>query len=361
MYNWTWIPLLTVAGVLLPLLFPTGRVLSPAWGKVAWLSIGAALLGITGQALTPGRLESFPLIENPLGMQGLPDGLEWVGLIALMGLALASGASQFLRYRRAASEERHQIKWFAFAAALVGCCFIVSGLAEGPLYELRQPIATTMLLSMSFVPIAAAIAVLRYRLYEIDFLINRTFVYVPLTALLAGVYVAMSGLLGGLLQEVTAQGSEASAAVSTLTVVALLTPLKNQFQAVVDRRFKEAPDPAKELNRLRDQARAYAEVADLDQFIEHYLEQLALAFGASGSKLRLTAGEEYVYASGDEPLEMRLEAPLTRGGRLVGTLGISARPDAHPYSHADDAALQEYAAVAAQVISLHSRAVSAGR
>jgi hypothetical protein len=352
-YNWIWIPLMLTAGVLLPLIFPDGRVLTAAWKRVAWLAAAAAVLAVAGEALASGPLDAFPVVDNPLDAGPLSPVATAVGLTLLLLCVAASVASQFVRYRRASDDERHQIKWVAFAAALVAVSFVLAGLAEGPLHAVRKPFQTAMLLSLALMPIATGVAVLRYRLYEIDFLINRTFVYVPLTALLAGMYVALSGLLGALLREVTAQGAESSVvAVSTLAVVALLTPLKNLLQAIVDRRFKDPPAPDRELNRIRDQARSYVEVADAGRFLARYIEQLVLAFNARGGAFAFHDVRRTV-AAGEWPLTPALEAQLMHEDRALGSLTLGPRRDSRAYTAGERTALEDHARVAASVVALH--------
>jgi hypothetical protein len=355
-YNWLWIPMILTAGVLLPLIFPDGRMLTSVWKRVAWLAGATAVLTIAGESLTSGPLDAFPLIDNPLTAGPLGPIATAVGLPLLLLCIAASVASQLVRYRRASDDERHQIKWVAFTAALVAVAFVLAALAEGPLYAVRKPFQTAMLLSLALMPIATGVAVLRYRLYEIDFLINRTFVYVPLTALLAGMYVALSGLLGALLREVTDQGAESSVvAVSTLTVVALLTPLKNLLQTIVDRRFKDPPAPDRELNRIREQARSYVEVADAGRFLARYIEQIVRAFNARGGAFALDVpGRVHrTVAAGQWPLTSALEAQLTHEDRALGSLTLGPRRDSRGYTAGERAALEDHARVAASVVALH--------
>jgi hypothetical protein len=354
-FNWSWVPAVGLAGVYFPLLFPDGHVLSPGWRKVAYVGLPAILATIASLALRPGPLEEFPAVENPLGISWVPEFAPWFAIIVLFGCAILAAYSQFLRYRAAVEDERHQIRWVAAVAALVTATFVIAGLAEGPLNEWALQLQTAFMLSIALLPIATGIAVLRYRLYDIDILINRTIVYVPLTALLAGLYIAVIGILRSFLEGTIDASSDVSIALSTLLVVALVTPLKNQFQAVVDRRFKEAPDPARELNRLREQARAYVDVADMDRFLSRYLDELVRTFGARGGSIEVAHMDvDVARRTVGEPEPVALAVDLERQGEPLGTLALAARADARPYTAADSAAVQSYAQTAAQLIALAS-------
>ncbi len=263
-FNWLWVPLVGVVAICFPLLFPDGRLLNDMWRRVL---IGGALatgIATAAIALRPGPLDPFDTIQNPLALNGVPVSLTEAALLPVPLVAAIAVASQFARYRGASNEQRHQIKWAAMAAAIIALLFAAVTVVEirtaAP--QFPQWLATSFVLSMSALPLATAVTVFRYRLYDIDIILNRTLVYVPLTAGLAGLYVSMSGLLRTLLTNVTDAGSDAAIAMSTLMIVAILTPAKNKLQTIVDRRFKEAPDPQKALRGLTEQARSFADIAD---------------------------------------------------------------------------------------------------
>jgi hypothetical protein len=186
----------------------------------------------------PHPLEGFEPLQNPYAVGGgLADALEVIANIAfvlMLGGILASATSLVLRFRRARGLERQQLKWVASAAGFLGVAF-----ASGPLLfwyigdAAWEPI---LLLSIATIPIAAGIAILRYRLYEIDRIVNRAVVYGAVSALLAGAYFGI--VLG--LQEVFSSfggGSDLAIAVSTLAVAALFRPVRTRIQRLVDRRF----------------------------------------------------------------------------------------------------------------------------
>jgi hypothetical protein len=250
----------TLLGLLpfLVLLFPTGRLLSPRWRPVAW-ALGLVLgLYLIARLFTPGPVGSG-LPDNPLGIepaQGLLQLIQTMAGVAVPFLVLAVLASVVLRFRRSQGEERQQLKWFTFVVA--ADVVLIPGL--GALTEQFAPVLGELLVfpaSISLIPIAIGVAVLKYRLYDIDRVINRTLVYGLLTVLLGAVYLAGVFGLGQLLNPVSGESALAVAA-STLAVAALFQPARRRVQAVVDRRFnRRRYDAARTVEgfsgRLRDE------------------------------------------------------------------------------------------------------------
>jgi len=231
--TWLFLPPLFGTPPLLFLLFPDGRPLSPGWRWAVALTASAIVLQAAGAALAPGELADAPVegIENPAGVHGA-DALEGLGwTLAIVGIVLAS-VSLTLRFRRARGDERLQLKWFAFAAAL----FALSCLAAAAIWWISGDLPAggqaLILSAFSLIPVAAAIAILRHRLYDIDVVIRRTLVYAVLTATLAAFYLASVLLVGLAVGE-----SGFAVAVSTLAVAALFRPALRRIQALVDRRF----------------------------------------------------------------------------------------------------------------------------
>ena len=251
---WLFLPPLFGTPSLLFLLFPGGRPLTRRWRWVVWLAAVATVMQGTGAALLPGEIVDAPVagLQNPVGVAGAEalEGLGWA--LTLAGLLLAT-ASLALRFRRARGDERLQLKWFASAAVL----FALSCVAAAAIWWLEGelPPAGQLLVLTAFaaIPIAAGIAILRHRLYDIDLVIRRTLIYGALTATLAVAYLG-SVLLVGL----AAGESDVAIAVSTLAVAALFRPARARIQALVDRRFyRRRYDAARTLEafggRLRDE------------------------------------------------------------------------------------------------------------
>jgi hypothetical protein len=237
--SWPWYPTLALALVFTPLLFPTGHLLSPRWRPLAWLA-GAATAAFTVLAalkadlvLGDPDLGTHHVITNPIGIAGIENPEESTVGGALLGLitlsALVAFGSLVLRFRRSRGEERQQLKWFTYAGALVPLTWLADVL-PAPVGDIvsAAPIV--------FLPVAAGLAILRYRLYDIDRVINRTLVYGLLTVLLGAVYVAGVFGLGQLLNPVSGESALAVAA-STLAVAALFQPARRRVQQAVDRRF----------------------------------------------------------------------------------------------------------------------------
>jgi len=298
---WAVLPLLgtmawlgTLLGLLpfLVLLFPTGRLLSSRWRPVAW-ALGLVLgLYLIARLFTPGPIGS-ELPDNPLGIEsadGLLQLIQTMAGVAVPFLILAVLASVVLRFRRSRGDERQQLKWFTFVVA--ADVVLIPGL--GALTEQAAPLLGELVAfpaTISLIPIAIGVAVLRYRLYDIDRLIRRTLVYGLLTVLLGAVYLAGVFGLGQLLNPVTGESALAVAG-STLAVAALFQPARRRVQAVVDRRFnRRRYDAAKTIEafstRLRDQldldTLSTELLAIVDQTTEPSLVSLWLRPSASGS------------------------------------------------------------------------------
>jgi hypothetical protein len=253
--DWTWYVWLTLAGVFLPLLFPTGRLLSPRWRPVLWLSVAALALSIVGAAFEPGRLDvdSAVPVDNPFGIGGaIGDAMPAVSragdVLAAVAFLLAA-ASMVIRFRRSRGIERQQLKWFAYVGLLAATGLAVamaqvlfgaqpSDDTEGGWLEVVGAVGWFVALASIVlgIPIATGMAILRHRLYDIDVVINRTLVYGALTATLLLSYLALVLLLQLALGPLTEDNGLAIAG-STLGVAALFRPARARIQAAVDRRF----------------------------------------------------------------------------------------------------------------------------
>ncbi len=166
-------------------------------------------------------------------------------------LFVAAALSVFVRLRRAVGVERQQIKWFAYAAAAtvggITLAYMIPETIDTPLWFERVGFAVNIAVTPA-IPISMGVAILRYRLYEIDHIINRTLVYGSLTAMLVGVYVGGIAVLQGLVRALTGQESQLAIVASTLAVAALFNPLRRRIQSFIDRRFyRRKYDAAKTL------------------------------------------------------------------------------------------------------------------
>jgi hypothetical protein len=247
----------------LVLLFPNGRLVSPRWRPVAWALAGDIAALWVWAAFAPRPLEAIGLehLTNPLGLQQAEAAFTLlIGIAFPIGalLAVLSVASMVVRFRRARGVERQQLKWFTYAAVLVTLVWLVF-FAAG-LDRLLPPLLVFIAsdIWLAGIPAAIGIAVLRYRLYDIDRLINRTLVYGLLTALLGGVYAGAVLVLGQLFGGLGGEPPSWAVAGVTLAVAALFQPARRRIQAMVDRRFNRRKyDAAKTIEafstRLREQ------------------------------------------------------------------------------------------------------------
>jgi len=229
--------------VFVALLFPDGRLPSRKWLPFAWLNVAVAVVGTVAVAFLAGPIPALDSIENSLGLEGLQNLLGPVatvcGALERGVLGLIAVASLFLRLRRARGGEREQIKWLTYAASVV---------VIGAILTYVVPEATgagwvghigLVLLAVGFVgvPIAIGIAILKYRLYDINLLINRTLVCGSLTAMLVAAYFGGIVVLQRIFVALTSETSTLAVVTSTLLIAALFNPLRHRIQSFIDRRF----------------------------------------------------------------------------------------------------------------------------
>lgn len=279
--SWYWFLLLALVFIYLPLLFPDGRLLSRRWLPVAVLpGIGVAsmvVLGALAETLEGQNVDYR--IENPIGIQGLAPVEELPAFSVLGGGLLAIGAfgafvSVAVRLRRSRGTERQQLKWFLFAAAPILTTPVSFSLEDYLPGFVGSLVFAWVLLGL---PAAIGIAVLRYRLYDIDLVINRTLVYGSLTATLVLVYVGSVAGLQRLLSPVVGEGNQLAVVASTLLIAALFSPLRRSLQSLIDRRFYRGKyDAAKTLEafseRLRNQTNPGALSDDLVGVVQETLQ-----------------------------------------------------------------------------------------
>jgi hypothetical protein len=256
--SWLWVPDIGLF-VFLSLLFPNGRLPDARWRPVAWGAAAVVAVGSVGVAFSPGPIIGLGPIENPLGFEIMPNVTALVEVL-LYAFGIVASASVLMRLRRARGVERQQIKWYAYAAALLAGSaalpYVVSETLE--IWWLQWVAFLPAVVGVAGLPVAVGIAILKYRLYDIDLLINRTLVYGPLTAMLVAVYFGAVVLLQRLFVALTGEKSTLAVVASTLAIAALFNPLRRRVQAFVDRRFyRKKYDAAKTLEtfsaKLRDE------------------------------------------------------------------------------------------------------------
>ena len=240
--QWIWIVYVWPIGVGLPMLYPEGRLLSPRWRPLAWFSAVYIVLTIFIDAFTPGPLAGYEAYVNPAGIPALenfPEGMRQALDILAFPLILLAAFSLFLRFRRASGEVRAQIKWFFYAVSLL-LVWVLYGVGSGlGIFPVLPSWISSMIfgLLVALLSVAIGIAILKYRLYDIDLIIRRTLVYSVLTGILGLVYFGGVVLLQSIFRAVGGQQSVIAIVVSTLTIAVLFTPLRRRIQNGIDRRF----------------------------------------------------------------------------------------------------------------------------
>jgi hypothetical protein len=259
--SWVWVAHVGLMASL-ALLFPDGQLPSRRWPPLVWIVVSVVVVGTVAMALSPGPIDGLGPIRNPLGIEGVPN-FDALLTALSYALALVAAASLLLRFRRTRGVQRQQIKWFAYTgavAAIGGVLTYIGGLGATGVSWARWSGLALVVVGIAGVPIAMGIAILRYRLYEIDLLINRTLVYGALTATLTLIYFGGVTTVQAIFRALTGQEEQPQLAivVSTLVIAALFNPLRRRIQGFIDRRFyRRKYDAAKTLEafskKLRDE------------------------------------------------------------------------------------------------------------
>jgi hypothetical protein len=292
--NWLVLPLGTLISVSIGFIFPDGKLLSPKWR----IGIAIAAFGAIGTAavlaLSPGPLVLFPSVINPLTGPGAGLGpLLLVSLAVFVSAAPLTGFALLRRYSMAWHIGRLQIRWFVtlslgleimFVAFLASLIFLPS---DAPLGEI---ILTGLFLSAALPAIALLFAILRYRLYDIDTIISRTFVYGALTAILGALYGASATIFQRIFTTVTGETSDAALILTTLVLTTSFNPVKNRLEQFFAERFRQAPPPSEAALALLDEP---AFVAALDARISGAMARASRAGGAArASRTRRAAAQD---------------------------------------------------------------------
>jgi hypothetical protein len=347
--------------------FPTGHIYPP---RLAQWMVAFAVIKVMGgilEILTVDPKVGFQgsqIADNPFFIPALRSlqpivtaTIGSLGLFLFVGL-VAALVSLVARYRHAEGKERQQIKWVAWSASMLMTLVLIwavpkivfnLGFSTSSFFDLVTYAA------LETVPVLSiGVAILRYRLFDIDRLINRTLVYIPLTAIIAGVFAASISLSQKLLFALTGQQSDATTAFATLITVGAFEPIKTRLKDFVDKRFKEVPDPAKRLRILGDQIRSVVEVMDSDQLTRHVLDEAVRSFDAqSGALYKWSNGNiQLIRTVGEWAGDAKITAPLRNGSMIWGELALGARRNGMEYAPGDLEALQEIAEVTTRALEL---------
>jgi hypothetical protein len=242
--SWLWVVHVGLFAFL-GLVFPDGRLPTPRWRPFAWLVGIAVVVGAIADAFSPGPVGGIYAIRNPLGIEGAPN-LSGSVEVLMFSLTLAAVASVLVRLRRATGVERQQIKWFAYAAAVAAVGAIISYVVSDALdaWWLHWEVGFVgTVIGLAGLPVALGVAVAKYRLHDIDLIINLTLVYGILTAVLAGVFeLNVVALQHALLVLAHVEDSPLAYFATALVMAALFDPLKRRIDAFVECRFFRRDD-----------------------------------------------------------------------------------------------------------------------
>jgi len=324
------VPAIGAVTTLILLLYPTDSLLSDRWRPVVWIAIAASAAYVIATLFRPSQFDSvnLPGVTNPLGAPGslgAAFGLlaDFSNLVGLGGLILAV-SSLVLRYRWADPIVAAQIRWLALVAVFAVAALGVSLFPIGPIDDVVFGLGLVFAACM---PIAIGIAITRYRLYDIDRLINRALVYGSLTAILAGTFTAGIGLAQRLFIAVTRETSDAAIVLTTLVVATLYTPLRKRLESIIDRWFKYE---SREFGAYRAELESYLSLSEPGAAARRLAKEAAKELDPVGLAIVDRFGAVLATAGlWPQPVSMRL--PLGRGEASIGTLLVGPRRDGHPH------------------------------
>jgi hypothetical protein len=335
-------------------LFPTGRA-APRWTRTP-VGIILAILTILTVA---GFLASFGILpieaERPLSQLGPVLGVGMLGLIVY---------SQISRYRHSYnSVERKQVKWFVFAIVVLLAeiiLFVVTGLLGTEPSAIFQDLTGELLILL---PLSVGFAVLRYRLYDIDLIINRTLVYVPLTAIVAGLMAAGVKLSQTAFVAMTGKESDVAVVAATFLVVSLSTPIRNRLQALVDRLFKDSSNAERRLEQFTERVTEVVEVIDPERIGRRAVEECVAALGAEGGAIYRMKGNQQILEFKSDGWRERTELEVDIPGEIgdSGILCLGRRSSSAPYSDRDKQGVELLARAIAPALGWSKAHVSGTR
>jgi hypothetical protein len=353
-----WAPGLFLILTFAILLFPTGRLPSRRWRILAWVS-AIPMVFFIPVALSVWPYRGLVLLLHPEQIQPTSGILATISQLSypmalLCGLACV--VSLFIRFRKADLIERRQIKWVAFAASVFLFVIVLQQIPPVAKFLAENRLTFIFVVPTSIaLPVAVGMAILRYRLWDIDILINRTLVYVPLTGILAGLYAASITLLQRAFVAFTGAKSDGAVVLTTLILTSTFTPIKNVLQAFVDRRFKNPAEPQAALKTFKRQIQTIEEVVDRESAARRFLDESASALQAScGAVFLANAGSPRVVSvKGDwVPGREALTIPIGKEAGNIGTLYLGLRGDGTAYTESEITLVARVANSLGRVLSL---------
>jgi hypothetical protein len=356
--SWLWVPAfgLTVPTGLVR--FPDDRV-KAGWWFVDWLAIGGATGLALALAVRPGPMYPRGFADNPIGIAGAHTATSIVYNVSLGIIALAMGlsvASLVVRLRDAQDDEAQQLKWIAFAAAIVAVSLIGGIVAVALLHLDFNKALDPFTIAVLALPVSIGVAILRYGLYEIDLIINRTLVYAGLTAILGGLYTALVTLTQRVFIATTGQRSDAAVVLTAFVVAGLFTPIRDWLQKLVNRHVSPR-NPNESLDQLSQSLDAIVGVFDGDRIARKLLSDAVASYDAKFGVLYLIVegSDRVVHREGPAGGVPSLEIPIRFNGRDLGRLQLGQRRGAATYTKHHLETLQRSADAVARALVLADR------
>lgn len=359
--SWLWLLVVIPLVGVLPVIYPHGRVRSKRGKAIALLGIPSAILIALGGSTRPGPLpDEQSYAVNPLPIAWLPhDLLEYGGLFLIIAIGIAGATVLFQAYRQGQEIERLQIRWLLTALVFTTVQFaiyVVLYLAG----DRALPSSALVAIGFLSIPIALGFAVTRYRLSEIDVVINRAVVYGPLTAVVAGAYVAAVQLSRMVFVAVTGERSESELLIATLVAGAVFWTVRTRMIGLVDRHFKDPREPAKDLAALRTRLRSSTEFIEPsllspERVARQVLTTAINAFDARGGEVRLQGLSREVppIALGQFDGIPAIAVDIRHEGVFYGQLALGPRENGKPYLDVDQAPLAATASALGEVLHAH--------
>jgi hypothetical protein len=345
------VPVLATGITAFFLLFPTDRMLGPRWPAVMWLSIGSMVCFLVANTVRPGMFDAanFPELENPFGLPPAwgptIDGVILLTNIGMLSSAALAVVSLVQRYRQGGAVERAQIRWIALGAAFVAGSFAVAAFQIEPISDRAWELGFAFL---SLLPIGIFFAITRYRLYEIDRLINRTLVYGALTAILAGIFTAGIGLAQRLFIATTGETSDAAIVLTTLVVATAYAPLRRRLEGIVDRWFKYEH---RRFGAYREEVLRVLGVLDPTRAAQRLVSEAVRELEASGGAV-VDRDERTLATAGTWPAPSTIRLPIPGGSGHLAALLVGPRTDGRPHDPRVIARLEETAGLAGRAVGL---------
>jgi signal transduction histidine kinase len=346
--GWLWIPISGLLVIFVPLLFPNGHALSPRWRFPIWFAAAFIVVAGVGNALMPGPLSGISGISNPMGLAGKAALLNDLENLSVVPLIIAVGgalASLVVRFRRAKGQERQQLKWFVYGGVL----FIVPFLMHGPgIPQQIQDVALALLIPA--LPISLAIAMLKYRLYDIDLVINKSLVFGSLAVFITAVYVGIVVGIGSLVGS-AGRSNLALSIVATAIVAVAFQPIRERVQRIANRLVYGKRATPYEV--MADFSERMAGALSPDEVLPRIAEAAADGVGAKSGQVRLYLpnGSERVvsWPAGAEADHFDQALPVSYRGDALGEIAV-AKGTAEPITPAEGKLLTDLAAQAGLVM-----------